>query len=97
MTLTPRERDGIAATHCYLGVRPCGCAPLWLVDMPDLAAETAKIIAQAIRDGMVIERVPLEPESGWRSRVMRCKHKAAAKADEEQATLAFQAPEEDVR
>lgn len=43
---------------CYIGRCTCGCGRMTLavVDDPDYKKETAKAIAEAIRDGMAIER-----------------------------------------
>jgi hypothetical protein len=43
----------------YIGRCPCGCGaiPFATVDNPEWAKDTAKSIAQAIRDGYAIERV----------------------------------------
>ena len=45
----------------YIGRCRCGCGaiPFACVDKPEWAKDTAKSIAQAIRDGYTIERVPL--------------------------------------
>ena len=45
----------------YLGRNPCGCVGILVVDATETAADrsrTAEAIADAIRDGLAIERVP---------------------------------------
>lgn len=44
------------ATHTYLGVRLCGCAPTAVLDTGD--RDTARDVAAMIRDGLHVERVP---------------------------------------
>lgn len=42
---------------CYIGKKPCGCILAATADEPKRKNETAKEIAEWIRDGMTIERV----------------------------------------
>jgi hypothetical protein len=56
---------------CYVGLKACGCAVAAAVDLPDLAKDNAKCIAKWMRDGLTIERKPVE----WvRENLMRCTH-----------------------
>lgn len=58
-------------TLCYVGVKPCGCAVAACVDRPEFAKDTAKTIARWIRDGLTVERKPVE----WaRANLFACKH-----------------------
>ena len=56
---------------CYVGLKACGCAVAAAVDRPDLAEDNAKHVAKWMRDGLTIERKPVE----WvRENLMRCTH-----------------------
>lgn len=48
------------ATHAYVAFRPCGHPVALMVDDPEDKKETARFVAQAIRDGHRIERVTIE-------------------------------------
>ncbi len=45
-----------AVRPCYIGRYACGCAVTAVVDDPTYKKDTAKCIAQWIRDGMSVER-----------------------------------------
>lgn len=47
---------------CYIGRCSCGCGAIRgaSVDLPAHKDETAKFVADLIRDGMQVERVPVE-------------------------------------
>ena len=47
------------ATHAYIGRKACGCAVAAAVDMPELQEETAKSVAEFIKGGLRVERIPL--------------------------------------
>lgn len=63
------------ATHAYVGFRPCGCLVFASVDLPDEPKRTAKNVAEAIRDGLRIERQALEVV---RATAFGCEHRKAA-------------------
>jgi len=44
----------------YVGRKQCGCLVFAVVDVPGREKETAKDVAEAIRDGLTIERVTTE-------------------------------------
>jgi len=60
------------ATHCYVGILPCGCCVAAVVDTGDRF--TAKETAEFIRRGYTVERKPIE----WvRENLHRCIHQKA--------------------
>lgn len=42
----------------YIGQKPCGCVVAAAVDIPECRKETAKDVAEWIRSGLTVERVP---------------------------------------
>lgn len=48
--------------YAYVGIAPCGCVLMAVVDDPDpeIRKDTAKEVAAAINRGMVIERITSE-------------------------------------
>ena len=56
--------------HAYVGVKKCGCAVAAVVDNPDHAKDVAKEVADFIKSGLTIERVPVEVV---RARLSQCK------------------------
>ncbi|MCK9568589.1 hypothetical protein M0R72_06580 [Candidatus Pacearchaeota archaeon] len=42
----------------YIAVKSCGCVVGAVVDIPECRKETAKDVAEWIRNGLTIERVP---------------------------------------
>ncbi len=45
-------------TYCYVGRMPvCGCIGVVTVDMPEHAKDTAKCVAEMVRDGLNVERM----------------------------------------
>ena len=55
------------ATHDYIGRAPCGCIHAATVDCGD--KDTAKTVAEYIRAGLAVERVPHKGK--WRDRFGR--------------------------
>lgn len=55
MTYYERAKN---ATHCYIGVKPCGCVVGIVTDTCDKS--TADYVAGFIRDGLTVERVTFE-------------------------------------
>lgn len=51
---------GDRATHCYIGIEPCGCISVVMCDSPDRKKDIAKEIAKLIADGCTIERHEIE-------------------------------------
>jgi hypothetical protein len=47
-------------TYAYVGFKACGCCTAAAVDSPPFAKDNAKFVARLIRDGMRVERLPLE-------------------------------------
>lgn len=67
------------ATHAYVGRAPCGCVQLLMVDMPDFRKDTAKSVAEAIREGLSIERITIEESRRLAKEITwDCQHKASA-------------------
>jgi len=46
----------MAATHAYIGRKPCGCVVAACVDDESDRAESARFTARLIRQGMTVER-----------------------------------------
>lgn len=44
------------STPVYAGFRPCGCCVAVAVDVPGRAADNAKVVAEWIRDGLIVDR-----------------------------------------
>jgi hypothetical protein len=58
----------------YISRCVCGGITFACVDRPEYAKDTAKDIAQLIRDGRAVERVTLEvTRSGWCSNSKKCR------------------------
>lgn len=73
------------ATHVYVAFNPCGCWSAVTTDLGGcgdevLAKYTADDVADFIRSGRRVERVPLEE---WRKKpfasITKCPHKSASK------------------
>jgi hypothetical protein len=62
-------------THCYLGVKACGCFGFIGGDEPSLAKDIAKSTKWIIRNGGLVERLPLEE---GKARVAYLHHGCAA-------------------
>lgn len=54
----------MARTHCYVATAPCGCISGAVVDDPDYPADTARAVAEFVRDGSTIARVALPFQMG---------------------------------
>ena len=59
---------------CYIGRKACGCVVCAAVDVPEHRKHTARYLAKWARDGLTIERMPIEEV---RKRLMRCPHAKA--------------------
>lgn len=46
---------GSARSDCYVGIKPCGCMVAWVHDSPEHQKDTAKSVAQFIKDGYRVE------------------------------------------
>lgn len=61
----------MSATHAYLATKPCGCAPWICVDdcrTREQRADLARSVAEHIRDGYAVERLPAKQAAqrfGW--------------------------------
>ena len=56
----------------YVGIKKCGCCVAATVDVPEHKKETAKFLSILIKDGLIIERKPVE----WvRQNLKSCKCK----------------------
>jgi hypothetical protein len=47
-------------THCYVGQLACGCGVALVRDMPDYKKDTAESVAQMVKDGYEVQRLPHE-------------------------------------
>lgn len=45
-------------THCYVGTLACGCGVALVRDMPDYKRDTAKDVADMIKHGYSVTRLP---------------------------------------
>jgi hypothetical protein len=54
-----------AAHPAYIGRSPCGCITFATVDTPEHKCIVAKEVAQAMRDGLTIERVTVQFVRLW--------------------------------
>lgn len=59
-------------THVYVARKKCGCMVAAVSDMPTFERETAKDVADFIRDGLAIERMTMAEYKGA-SGAMGCK------------------------
>jgi hypothetical protein len=65
-----------SATHAYIGRCPCcGNVPAVSVDVPEDAKRTAKYVAEMVRSGLSVERIPLSEVKGIQLR--RCAKREA--------------------
>lgn len=51
-------------SHCYLGIKSCGCFAFIGVDLPELADELAEDMREMVRSGGKIDRLPIEEGKG---------------------------------
>lgn len=64
--LTRHRRQNMAKetapdlTPCYIGRKPCGCAVAFITDDAAFRDSTAKLVAQWVRDGLVLERTTVD-------------------------------------
>ncbi len=60
-------------THAYIGRKPCGCVVCVCIDAHD--KDTAKSVAEYIREGLAVERVPFgTPEYSEMINHLGCEH-----------------------
>lgn len=59
-------------THCYIGRKRCGCVTTIVVDEPEYPKDTAKSVADFIRDGYAVERMTIE--DGKAALTFDCEH-----------------------
>lgn len=55
----------------YIGRKACGCCVAAAVDKPEHRKDTAKHVAQWVRSGLTIERVPVDDA---RKALKKCEH-----------------------
>ena len=65
----------------YVGTKPCGCTVAATVINPEWAKDTAKSVAQWIKDGYTVDKVSLE-EVKIKLKSCKCAAEAAAKQRE---------------
>lgn len=46
-------------THDYIGLKPCGCVVVVIADIPGAEKITAREVADLIREGLKVERIPI--------------------------------------
>lgn len=46
-------------SHAYIAKKKCGCVVAACADIPDYTKDTAKFLADCVKDGLTIERVEL--------------------------------------
>jgi hypothetical protein len=63
---------------CYVGIKPCGCVTCATVDSPEHGKDVAKDVSRYIKDGLKVERIPVEEA---RTRLKRCECKEAPHAN----------------
>jgi hypothetical protein len=73
-------------THVYFGVKACGCRVAVVVDDPEYPKDTAKSVAEFIRDGYTVERAPYNGETIGQM-LKRCKCKPGRTTGDAQASL----------
>ncbi len=64
--------DEQLTTHCYVGIRSCGCRVAVIMDMPHNRTGTASTVADYIKSGYRIERESLEDFKA--NGMQRCSH-----------------------
>ena len=65
----------IPPAYDYIGRKSCGCIVAVCADAPGLEKHTAKSIAEFIRDGLTIERIPITELSNYLPIGCKCKAK----------------------
>lgn len=61
-------------THVYIGTMPCGCQVAAAVDCVDSPKQTAKWVAEMIRDGYAVTRHALTDFRDGTVTISRCVH-----------------------
>lgn len=84
MTENARE-----ATHCYVGIAACDCRRAVVVDMPDNAKQTAKTVAEFLREGLRIERMTIEDFRRIGLSLCECAHETRQQAHEATGQLSL--------
>lgn len=77
--------------YAYVGVTPCGCRPMCCVDEPQYAKDTAKFVADAIKNGNTVERVFVP--KGETVNIFRCHHKESEVTPAATSQAAFRSQE----
>ena len=62
-------------THVYIGTLPCGCHVAAAVDVIDNKKETARDVAEMIKNGYAVTRHALTELRGGAVRLASCTHK----------------------
>lgn len=75
-------------THCYVGTLTCGCGTSIVRDMPGALKDTAKDVADMIKRGLLVTRLPNTeasdlfqaqcanyPHEGWQKRIEAARQK----------------------
>lgn len=62
--------ERVRGTHVYLGLKACGCGVAVVIDDEMAREDLAETLAGYIREGLTIERVPID---GFMSRFKGCK------------------------
>lgn len=58
----------------YICVEPCGCVSAATVDDAAYAHDNAKVVAEWMRDGATVERIPVEEARGRLTLNYPCEH-----------------------
>ena len=75
----------------YIGRSPCGCITFATVDMPEHKRTVAKEVAQAMRDGLTIERVTVQfVRENWGPGCDQCRPKPKGKTKKAQPATVVQ-------
>jgi len=76
-----------AESMAYVAHKSCGCVVMVHSDKPQYAKDVARELAACVRDGYIIERVPVETASAlpWTESYGRCSHDSPAEAKQREA------------
>lgn len=66
-------------THIYIGTLPCGCNVAAEVDVVGNKKETAKHVAEMIKNGLSVTRHALQDLRGGTVKISHCIHKEEAR------------------
>jgi hypothetical protein len=78
-------------THVYFGVKACGCRVAVVVDDPEYPKDTARSVAEFIRDGYTVERAAYNGETIGQM-LKRCKCKAGSRPPDSTQPELFVSP-----